>query len=86
MKFSQKTVATYIVGIPYEHEIKAMPDTMNNFIVRKMLEGYKCLNPSKDTRVPITMSRKLFSNFVYTCANAYKLALFRDAMRHILVF
>ena len=78
----KKKSPTYATGIAYHHKINNLTDPTNNFVVRKMLEGFKRLKPQKDTRVPITidMLKKIIEHSKFTCANPYEVSLFKSAV------
>lgn len=80
--FSQKTAANYVAGIAYEHKINDMVNPVDNFIVRKMLEGFKRFRQSKDTREPITiaMLQAVSQALPWVCSNPFETALFQAAM------
>ena len=42
-------------AIAYLHKLNSLPDPSENFVVKKLLAGAHKLNPSADTRVPITL-------------------------------
>ena len=80
-KVASSTASTYIAGIAFEHKSRNLPDSTKNFVVKKMLEGYKRLNPRKDTRTPITidMLRGLIQSLPQVCDSPYEAAMFKAA-------
>ena len=58
-----------------------MKNSCFNFRCQKLLEGYRRLNPSKDTRMPITLDilTKIWVILEKTCFSSYETTLFRAA-------
>lgn len=80
--FSQSTASNYVAGIVYEHKIEGHPNPADNFVIRKMLEGYKRLKYKKDIREPITtpMLQAIVCNLPGVCKSQYEVALFSAAI------
>lgn len=75
------TVSTYLSAIAYIHKINNWPDPTNSFIVKKMKEGFRRLEPHSDSRFPITFPilSRLVSILPSVCASMYEVVLFRTA-------
>ena len=53
-EMSDSTARTYIAGITYQLKINNEQDITQIFLIRKLLEGYRRKNKTKDSRLPIT--------------------------------
>lgn len=73
-----KTVKTYISGLNYYHKLYGCEGFFNNFIIKKLVEGYNRSVPSKDMRVPVTfpLLSKLTAALPVVCSNSYEATLF----------
>lgn len=78
---SSKTAACYIASINFRCKFSQNFDLSQNFIVKKMLEGMKRANPSKDARLPITLEilNKVLMRLYVVCSSPYETLLFSAA-------
>ena len=76
---SANTISTYIAGINYVHRLNGYYDITQNFVVKKLLEGYKRKRLSKDDRAPLTYSilRNISQDLSKHCFDNYETSLFR---------
>ena len=79
--YSSETISTYVSGIGYHHKMNHYHDPTNRFVIRKMLEGSKRDNPTKDKRLPITSNilEQIIASLTSVCTNKYETALFTAA-------
>ena len=77
--YSSKTASTFMSAISYHYKINEMEDTCSQFRCRKLLEGYRCLNPSKDHCLPIMYDtlRQIWHKLEIVCFNQYETYLFQ---------
>ena len=52
---AQKTAKLYVAGISYHLKLGNHLDLTQNFLVRKLLEGYRRKASTHDSRMPITL-------------------------------
>lgn len=74
-------------GISYKLQLEGQIDNTKTFIVKKMLEGFRRLNPAKDVRSPISLSclNKLVSILPTVCTSLYEAVMFSAAF-HLAFF
>jgi hypothetical protein len=60
--FALSIVRSYLSGINFNLKIPGFSDLTDNFIIKKMLDGYDKLNKRCDIRKPITLDLKRFNN------------------------
>ena len=79
--FTDSTAKTYIAGISYYLKLQNHFDFTQNFIVKKLLEGYKRKAKTKDNRMPITgeILTNLVEKLPVVCSNLYETSLFAAA-------
>ncbi|XP_069104712.1 integrase/recombinase xerD homolog isoform X1 [Argopecten irradians] len=78
---SPSTTQTYLSGISYHHKIKGWGDPAKQFLVQKVMEGYRRTKASPDVRAPITLDilRKIVGALPFVCTSTYETSLFRVA-------
>ena len=54
-KFAASTVASYILALSYPHRLASLFDPTKSEMIQLALRGYGKLNPSADSRLPITL-------------------------------
>ncbi|XP_013390466.1 uncharacterized protein LOC106158895 [Lingula anatina] len=76
---SPNTIVSEISKLSYFHKLAGHFDPTNAFIVKKQLIGVHKLNPSADSRLPITVGvlLKLVRALELTLSNSYTMSLFR---------
>ena len=76
--YSVSTARSYLAGLSFYIKLQNHTDITENFIIKKMLEGYKRCRPSKDIRSPITLD--MLSNILRAlkslCYSEYECWLF----------
>ena len=79
--YSLATVTTYMSSISFIQKLKNMDDLICSFIIKKMLEGFRCLRSIRDVRLPITKELlvKICSVLQSVCYSAYESILFKAA-------
>jgi hypothetical protein len=79
--FALSTVKSYLSGISFNLEIQGLSDLTNNFIIKKMLDGYDKLNKRCDIRKPITLDIliQLSDALVHICSSKYEVVMFKAA-------
>lgn len=78
---SINTARLYVSSISYNCKILNLNDVTNNFLVSKVLEGFRRSFKKSDARLPITPSilSKILATLPRVCINAYELKLFTSA-------
>lgn len=73
------SIASALSAIVFYHKLQAYPDPTNSFLVHKLLQGLSKVNPSGDTRNPITLPllHKLLAAVSRVSTSAYESSLFR---------
>lgn len=54
-KYASTTITTYVSAISYFHRISDHPDPSGSFLVKEALNGARRLNPTTDTRPPLSI-------------------------------
>lgn len=54
--YAPSTITTYVSALGFINKLYGAPSPTQAFIINKLLEGCRKLNPSQDTRRPITLS------------------------------
>lgn len=79
--YSFSTAKTYISGISFYTKLNNGSDPSEAFVVKKMLRGFQRLNPTKDSRAPVTL--QMLQAFPVALKNvtssAYETLLFSTA-------
>lgn len=80
-KLSVATARTYISAISYKLKIQNDSDETQNFLVKKLLEGYRRKSKSNDVRLPITSNilKQIIQSLQLVCNNYYECKLFQAA-------
>lgn len=75
------TISSYISGIGFKCKLLGVSDNTQNFLIRKLLEGIKRSNHSKDCRLPITkhILEKLIKTTSLVCSSNFEAILFSTA-------
>ena len=75
------SIASYLSAVAYVHKISNWPDPTCSFVVTKMKEGRRRLEPHRDFRCPITFEilSKLVSILPSVCHSGYEVSLFKAA-------
>ena len=78
---SHATARTYVAAISTFHKLKGWSDPTNNFLLRKLLQGFARSKKHTDSRLPITFDKliQLGSNLHNICTDAYEVLLFKAA-------
>ena len=50
------SIATYVSGVGFRHKINGLPDPTRDLLVAKLMEGCRRDRPSRDNRLPISVS------------------------------
>ena len=76
------TIATYVAGVGFYHKLHGHPDTTNDFVVSKLLEGCRRDRRNFDQRTPITVPIliRILGALPHICASRFEELLFRAAM------
>ena len=77
----ESTARTYVAGIAYHLKINGHVDVTQNFIVKKLLEGYRRKSKTKDIRLSITSNilENILKVLPIVCTNNYEAKLFAAA-------
>lgn len=75
------TARLYVSAISYNCKIMGVPDTTQQFLITKVLEGMKRLKHHSDTRLPITtkLLLRIVAVLPAICSNTYEVLLFKAA-------
>lgn len=75
---SPKSIKTYIAGINYWHKLHGWIDLSENFVIKKLLEGFSRARVSKDNRAPITkkLLQEILEQVPSICDNEFESKLF----------
>ena len=78
---SPSTARSYLSGLSFYMKSKGFDDVTDNFIVRKMLEGFQRCKRSRDLRAPITWTllSRILSVLPHVCRTGYEALLFSAA-------
>ena len=77
----ESTARTYVSGIAYHLNINGHINVTQNFIVKKLLEGYRRNSKSKNIRLPITLNS--FENILKVC-QLYVLIIMKQSYKKLL--
>jgi hypothetical protein len=79
--FALSIVRSYLSGINFNLKIPGFSDLTDNFIIKKMLDGYDKLNKRCDIRKPITLDIliQLSDASVHICSSKYEVVMFKAA-------
>lgn len=75
---SPSTARCYISGIAFACKVKDLSDPTGNFIISKMLNGFKKMHRRVDTRLPITheLLERILRTLPTVCYTSYEAELF----------
>jgi hypothetical protein len=79
--FASSSISTYVSAVSYVHKLHNWADPTGSFIVSKMKEGCRRLDPRQDSRCPITFPVliSLVGTLPSVCKTAYEALLFKAA-------
>lgn len=77
--FDASTTSTLISSLSFIFQLGNYTDITQNFIIRKMLQGFRKSKPSSDSRLPITPTilKKIIHALEFTTTSAYTKSLLR---------
>ena len=64
-KYAASTVASYISALSNPHKLASLFDPTKSEMIQLALRGYSKLNPSADSRLPITLP--ILENIILAC-------------------
>ena len=64
-KYAASTVSSYISALSYPHRLASLPDPTKSEMIQLALRGYCKLNPSRDSRLPISLP--ILENIIVAC-------------------
>lgn len=64
-KYAASTVTSYISALSYPHRLASLPDPTKSEMIQLTLRGYCKLNPSRDSRLPISLP--ILENIILAC-------------------
>ena len=67
-KYAASTVASNISALSYPHRLASLFDPTKSEMIQLALRGYSKLNPSADSRLPITLP--IFEDIILACEHA----------------
>ena len=79
--YSPATIASYVSGISSTLRLYSLPDMTQHFIIKRLLDGCRRRNHSRDTRRPITLDilRLIIPALHSVCVSHFEALLFRVA-------
>ena len=66
-KYASSTVLTYISALVFPHRLAGLPDPTKGDMIQLTLRGYRKLNPSRDSRLPISLP--ILENIISSCVH-----------------
>jgi len=77
--YASKTIAVYVESLSFTMKISSVKDTTKHFLIKKVLEGHRRMNPTKDSRLPITIDilARIMHILPLICYNNYECSLFQ---------
>ena len=66
-KYASSTVLTYISALGFPHRLAGLPDPTKGDLIQLTLRGYSKLNPSRDSRLPISLP--ILENIISSCVH-----------------
>ncbi|CAH3146405.1 unnamed protein product [Porites lobata] len=63
--YAASTVSSYISALSFPHRLASVPDPTKSEMIRLALRGYSKMNPSRDTRLPISLP--ILENIILAC-------------------
>ena len=70
-KYVASTVLTYISALSFPHHLASLPDPTKMDMIQLALRGYSKLNPSHDTRLPISLPLLEKKSFLRVTIHTY---------------
>lgn len=79
--YAGSTIATYTQGISFFLKSQGLTDLVDNFIIRRLVDGCRRKHARRDTRCPITLSilQSLLAALPHICASDYDAQMFKAA-------
>ncbi len=79
--YAPSTASTYISAISFKHKVSNVVDTAQNYVVVKMLEGFRRMRNRADSRVPILYDTliSICNGLPTICSTHYEALLFKAA-------
>ena len=81
--YAYSKVTCFLSAIRFNHKLQGLsePDPTSNFIIKKMLEGYRRSKPSQDTRLPVAFDilRRVCAGLESVCRSTFEHSLFLAA-------
>ena len=63
--YAASTVSSYISALSFPHRLASVPDPTKSEMIKLALRGYSKMNPSRDTRLPISLP--ILENIILAC-------------------
>lgn len=78
--YSPSTMPTHISAIAHIHHLLGLSDPTDSFIVKKVIQGAKHMNPTCDSRLPITLPilSRLVDSLGHVCVTPWCRTLYRS--------
>lgn len=78
---SVSTISSYLSALSFKQKVEQIEDNTNNFLVKKLLIGFRKLKNNTDSRLPITFSilNKLPHALYSICSQGYENVMFKAA-------
>ena len=82
------TVHTYLAGIGTKHRLNGWDDPTDNFLLKKLMQGFAKTDKRSDPRLPLTLQRlqQLVNVLPSVCTNTFEVKLFKAAFTLPLCF
>ena len=79
--YAVSTVKSHVAALSFFLKIQNHPDSTDNFIIRKLIQGFSRLSPTLDMRLPITLElvSKIIKNLPQICFSTFEAYLFQSA-------
>ena len=79
--FAPSAVRSYLSAISFNLKIQGLSDLTDNFIIKKMIGGYRKLNKICNIRKPITLDIliQLSDALLHICSSKYEVVMFKAA-------
>lgn len=77
--YSAATTPTYVSALGYVHRSASLPDPTKSELIKCALKGYAKLNPTLDSRLPITLPilEQVISAYEQTLSSCFQRNLIR---------
>lgn len=78
-QYKPSSIRTFIAGLSYKYKMANLNDPTNSFIVKQTLQGLDRLQPTQDTRLPITLPllSRLLDITEDVCVSSFEAVLIR---------